>query len=243
MKLLATRPITNRKELHELPHQHAEGQLFCVQSGVVSVQTQSGRWIMPPGCMGWVPPWQSHSAASHGSLVAVSHYFDEGGSQACMPVELTVVRSTPLLQALLSDLPSEGVARGYYLQTFAHAFGSCAPLAGFLPMPSQPRLQTIAKTLLQHPADAANLDVWAQRCNMSRRTLTRRFTKETGWTIGQWRQQMRLQSALEQLARGLPVTSVALDCGYQSLSAFIAIFREHFGVTPGVWQANSPRKD
>ncbi|SMC21197.1 AraC-type DNA-binding protein [Andreprevotia lacus DSM 23236] len=237
MELLATRAITDGKELHDQAHRHAEGQLFCVQSGVVSVQTDAGRWVLPPGCLGWVPPWQSHAATSHGALQACSHYFGEAGARASMPAVLTVVRNTPLLQALLVELPPAGAARSHYLQTFAHAFGCQPPLAGFLPMPAHPRLQALATTLLQQPADSADLDGWAQRCGMSRRTLTRRFAQETGWSLGQWRQQMRLQCALAQLARGLPVTTVALDCGYQSVSAFIALFREHFGVTPGVWQA------
>ena len=41
-----------------------------------------------------------------------------------------------------------------------------------------------------------------------------------------WRQQLRLQKALELLAEGRPVTSVAIDLGYESPSAFIAMFRQ-----------------
>jgi AraC-like DNA-binding protein len=243
MELLVTRSIKNGKDLHDQQHCHAEGQLFSVQVGVVNVQTASGRWVLPPGCLGWVPPWQSHAAASYGPLEAVSHYFDETGSQASMPAALTVVRNTPLMQALLDELPKGGTARSHYLETFAHAFGCLAPMTGILPMPTHPRLQALVRKLLEQPADAADLDDWAQRCNMSRRTLTRRFANETGWSLGQWRQQMRLQCALEQLSRGLPVTTVALNCGYQSVSAFITLFRENFDVTPGTWQSNhSPAK-
>ena len=39
--------------------------------------------------------------------------------------------------------------------------------------------------------------------------------------------------ALEMLARGEPVTRIALDLGYDNLSAFIAMFKKRFGVTPG----------
>ncbi|MYN45618.1 helix-turn-helix domain-containing protein [Pseudoduganella sp. FT93W] len=236
MELLATRTITHSDELHDALHSHAQGQLFCVQSGVVSVQTETGRWLLPPGCLGWVPPWQAHAATSRGPLQAVSRYFDETGSRACMPATLTVVRSTPLLQALLDGLPAAGAARQHYLQTFAHALGMCAPLTGFLPMPGHPALQALVQHLLQHPADAADFGQWAQRCHMSRRTLTRRFSAETGWSLGLWHRQMRLQCALEQLAHGLPVTTVAFDCGYQSVSAFIAVFRARYGLTPRAWQ-------
>ena len=44
--------------------------------------------------------------------------------------------------------------------------------------------------------------------------------------------------ALESLAAGQPVTAVALDAGYGNTSAFIALFRQVFGVTPGQYQAS-----
>jgi AraC-like DNA-binding protein len=35
------------------------------------------------------------------------------------------------------------------------------------------------------------------------------------------------------LATGASVTEAALECGYESASAYIAAFRRHFDVTPG----------
>jgi len=36
---------------------------------------------------------------------------------------------------------------------------------------------------------------------------------------------------LEMLASGAAITTIALDLGYESVSAFIAMFRRTFGVT------------
>jgi AraC-like DNA-binding protein len=47
-----------------------------------------------------------------------------------------------------------------------------------------------------------------------------------------WRQRARLVRALEMLAAGEPLGTVALDLGYSTASAFIAVFREAFGCTP-----------
>src|SRR5690606_41943711 len=66
----------------------------------------------------------------------------------------------------------------------------------------------------------------------SERTLSRLFLRETGLTFRAWGQRLRLLSALPALERGERVTDVALGCGYESLSAFIAAFREQFGATP-----------
>jgi AraC-like DNA-binding protein len=38
--------------------------------------------------------------------------------------------------------------------------------------------------------------------------------------------------ALRGIAAGNKVIEVALDCGYGSASAFAAMFRRHFGVSP-----------
>jgi AraC-like DNA-binding protein len=62
--------------------------------------------------------------------------------------------------------------------------------------------------------------------------LHRLFAKETGMTFAQWREQARLLHALRGIAAGNKVIEVALDCGYGSASAFAAMFRRHFGVSP-----------
>ncbi len=50
---------------------------------------------------------------------------------------------------------------------------------------------------------------------------------------GAWRRQLRLLHALERLASGESVTTVALALGYDSTSAFISMFRRNLGRTPG----------
>ncbi len=54
----------------------------------------------------------------------------------------------------------------------------------------------------------------------------------------QWRQQTRLMAALEWLVEGRQVMDVALDLGYQTQSAFAAMFRRNMGMTPSEWQDN-----
>ena len=50
---------------------------------------------------------------------------------------------------------------------------------------------------------------------------------------GTGRERLRLLQALRLLAAGDPVTSVALDLGYASTSAFIFMFKRAIGTTPG----------
>jgi AraC-like DNA-binding protein len=58
------------------------------------------------------------------------------------------------------------------------------------------------------------------------------FSAEVGMTFGRWRQQARLFAAIEMLVEGKSVTEAAVSVGYDSVSAFIQMFRTMLGSTP-----------
>ncbi|MDT9001367.1 AraC family transcriptional regulator [Paucibacter sp. APW11] len=238
--LLKLAPLQHGPNSGEAAHAHAQGQLVLVQAGALSVETAAGRWLMPSGCLGWVPPGQHHGAVYHAQTQGMNYYFDTAWSTQHLPGEIRLVRLSPLLQALLAAInkantwPDEALRP--YLQVLAHAFSAQPEESLYLPMPRDPRLLKLTSALLAQPDDVAGLDAWAARIGMSRRTLMRRFQQETGSTVGHWQQQMRLLLALQWLSAGQSVTSVALEAGYQSVSAFIAVFKRHMGLSPGAWQ-------
>jgi AraC-like DNA-binding protein len=51
-------------------------------------------------------------------------------------------------------------------------------------------------------------------------------------TFREWRRQARLLMALEYLASGKDITTVAHEVGYHSTDAFIETFRKCLGATP-----------
>ncbi|MEO8559755.1 MAG: helix-turn-helix transcriptional regulator, partial [Rhodospirillales bacterium] len=80
--------------------------------------------------------------------------------------------------------------------------------------------------------DDRTLEQFADDANASARTLARLFRSETNMSFGAWRQQLRLLEAVRRMAGGAPITTVALDLGYDSPSAFAAMFRKTLGVPP-----------
>jgi len=50
-------------------------------------------------------------------------------------------------------------------------------------------------------------------------------------SFGRWRQQLHVGLALRAIRRRI-VTNIAIDLGYESPSAFIAMFRRMLGTTP-----------
>ena len=82
-----------------------------------------------------------------------------------------------------------------------------------------------ARPCSTHPATSSRSRPGPTTINTSARTLARRFQSETGLSFGAWRQQARVLEAMGRLGGGEPVTQVALDLGYESVSAFSAMFR------------------
>ena len=68
--------------------------------------------------------------------------------------------------------------------------------------------------------------------------VIRVFKKETGVTPYQYIKKMRLTYAKKLLLlSNLPVSEIAREVGYSSASAFCALFREEFGITPAVFRS------
>lgn len=82
-----------------------------------------------------------------------------------------------------------------------------------------------------------DLDSLAGFVSMSRRTLTRHFTRATGMTLGKWLNAERLQRSQELLeTTDSSIESVADLAGFQSPISFRQSFKASFGVSPGEWR-------
>jgi AraC-like DNA-binding protein len=72
----------------------------------------------------------------------------------------------------------------------------------------------------------------ASLCNVSLRTLQRRFDRTYGMPVGHWMRQLRLARAYNRIAGGESVKSVAYDLYFKQLSHFSRVFKEAYGVAP-----------
>jgi AraC-like DNA-binding protein len=150
-----------------------------------------------------------------------------------------VIQVSPLLRELIVEAVARGgLARdtpvdAHLLAVIRDQLRALPERPLHIPRPREPRAVRLAELLEKSPEDRRSLTVLCRGVGASRRTLERIFSRETGMSIGRWRRQHRLGHALGLLAAGTPVTSVALDVGYDSPSAFVAAFRAAFGQTPG----------
>lgn len=220
-------------------HKHPWVQLSYTAQGVIQVRTSSGLFVAPPQSAIWIPAGIEHQVRRLGDTQINSLYIDVAAAGAKQNSGCRVLGVNPLLRELIrrfGSLPvqyEESGPHGHLVQVLLDELANAPETGSMLPLPADPRLRTLCNALQASPDSRASLLQWAGRLGVSERTLSRLFVLQTGLTFRLWRQRLRLLTALPMLERGERVTDAALACGYESLSAFIAAFREQFGATPG----------
>jgi AraC-like DNA-binding protein/mannose-6-phosphate isomerase-like protein (cupin superfamily) len=219
-----------------LPHHHERAQLIYATAGTVRVSTEDGVWVVPPQRAVWVPAGVTHSLVMLSATTMRTLYVREDA--VSMPTVCRVLSMTPLLRELIvraTELPVQYDEDGPAGHVFALILSELQGLQSLglqLPMPRDARLRTLCRALIESPGDPRPLEAWAETINTSARTVARRFHSETGLSFGAWRQQARVLEAMGRLGSGAAVTEVALDLGYESVSAFSAMFHRATGATP-----------
>ena len=217
-------------------HAHRGGLLFWPEAGSAAVGTVEGCWCVPTGCALWMPPGLMHDASTEGSLHLHGIQVPIEAA-AGLPAGCRILPFSPLLRELalraatwpqarpLDDRQSRVVA------VMLDEMATATPTPLLLPMPRDRRARRLAEALLAAPGSRRPLAEWARIAAASPRTLERLFGAETGLSVAAWQRRALLLAALDLLGRGR-VTAVALELGYDSPSAFIAMFRRTLGTTP-----------
>ncbi len=219
-------------------HSHRKAQLLFSASGVVTVETENGVWVVPPQCAVWIPGGLVHKARSTGEVRGFGLFVEpdaiEGLPEICCSVSVS-----PLLQNLLEkaagfdEYYDEDGVEGRLMAVMLDELVA-APLEQLhLPIPADMRLRKLTDLLLDDPSSHATLEQWAHRIGMSERSLSRLFSQETGMSVGRWRRQLHVITGVQLLTQGRSIQSVAFDLGYESAGAFVTMFRKAVGTPPG----------
>ncbi|MFC4278759.1 AraC family transcriptional regulator [Achromobacter aloeverae] len=221
-------------------HSHRRGQLLHSLSGVMITNCEHGNWYVPAGCAIWIPCGIDHGIRISGP-VQIRTVFVEANARASLPRRCEVIGVSSLLRAAIIaavGLPLDYApdSRAAHIMDLILDELEIAPRQSTrLPMPRHAKLAHLCARLLAAPALPLSLEDAARGVNISSRTLTRFFHRETGMSYTAWRRQSRILLSLPQLAEGASILRVALDHGYDSPSAFAAAFKRVLGVPPSVY--------
>lgn len=227
---------------HVLPHHTVPPRapdwhkLIYATRGVLTVRTHQSAWVAPPHRAVWIPARVDYRVEMHGTVALRALYLKPGRRVfAGATRDCAVVNVTPLLRELIQRTVHIG-ALDFRVREQARLAGVifdelrvlvAQPLQ--LPLPRDPRAEKFAAFASAGGFTVAQM---LRKSAASRRTMERLFRDETGMSLGQWLRRRKLLDALRRLAAGDPVSSIAYDLGYNSPSAFIAMFRRELGQTP-----------
>jgi AraC-like DNA-binding protein len=224
---------------HIVPlHYHPEDQLVYACRGVMSVETRDGTWVVPPQRAVWIPAKVPHSIVMSGSVSMRTLYLRARLARS-LPRCCCVVNVSSLLKELIlhachfPKLTRRVRTQARLIDVLVDQLEAVQSIPLQLPNPLDARALRVAEILSTDPSDSRPLQEICKRTGASKRTIERLFQLETHMTLGEWRRQLRLLRSMRLLAADEKITNVALEAGYSTPSAYIAMFRRTFGTTPG----------
>jgi AraC-like DNA-binding protein len=228
---------------HVSPHRHARAQLIHTLSGVMTVSSREGSWVVPPGRALWMPPEQDH-AIRIGGQVSMRTVFVREDARPVLPSTCEVLEVSPFLREAIvaaTAIPLDYATGGRdarVMDLILDEIEAAPRLHLHVALPRDPRLARLCERLIADPSAPVTLEGLAAELHVSGRTLARMFHRELGTSFGDWLRRMRLLLSLPRLAAGASVLEVALEHGYDSPSAFTAMFRRTLGVAPTAYLAS-----
>jgi AraC-like DNA-binding protein len=223
---------------HVIPeHVHAEDQLVYACQGVMTVRTSAGTWVVPGQRAVWIPARTPHSIVMSGAVSMRTVYL-RARTVTRLPRACCVLNVSPLLQQLIlrlcvhEKLSRRSKIQAHLIDVLIDLLETVQAIPLQLPSPSDARAVRVAAALQTDPGDDHSLEWACRQAGASKRTIERLFREETQLSLGRWRQQLRLLRSLQLLAAGEKISHAALEAGYSTPSAFIAMFRKALGTTP-----------
>lgn len=221
----------------EPPHTHQCAQFLHALNGVIRVDTPSASWVVTTNQGLWIPAGISHSLRITGD-VRVRTLFVDPMARADLPNTCVLAKVSSLLTSLivaavsLPDIRIAGTREERIFELILDELRLLNPIDFYLPNPTTEALVKLCQNVserLAHPWTASDA---AKFLGQSERTISRRFQQELGLTFTEWLRQRRLLHASELLASGDSVLETALAIGYDSPSAFSAMFKSRTGLSP-----------
>jgi AraC-like DNA-binding protein len=165
----------------------------------------------------------------------------DGLPKNCEVIEVSSLLREAIMAAMTIPLNYEQHGRDHrVMELILDELEQAPRLSMHVPFPNDPRLMVVCRRLLAKPAHAPTIDELATSIHVSGRTLSRLFERELGMTVSAWRRRMCILLSLPRLADGASLAEIALEFGYDSPSAFTAMFKRELGLAPTAYLANQP---
>lgn len=220
-------------------HSHNSGEFVYSFSGVLELQAEGALFRVPPNYGLWLPTGVEHKGLNRRVSQHCSFYIEtELAKRKGLSNATCALTINAMVRAMLNHLRLHSPELPYndadsrLLEVVVDQLAT-APCAGsYLPVSDDPVLSKVLAYLEQNPGDNASVKELAEQAGSSERTLARKAQRDLGMPLSEWRQRLKVVRAMPMLEEGEKVESIALDLGYSTASAFIAMFRRLVTMTP-----------
>ncbi len=224
--------------------------LLYALKGTLRLEAGGRRWLLPPARAALIKA--DHPVAisiltplTSASVLFAPDFIPEP-EQA-----LVVFDISPLARELITEClnwgPETSVLPPYARQVFQTLAAVVEKLVKnpspcVLPIPQSKLLMRALELTEAQAGGNPNFEDIASASGQSPRSLARRFSGEMGMTWREALRRIRIMRAVELLAGSdSPVTEIAFQTGYSSLSAFNNAFRDLTGTNPTEYRASFKR--
>lgn len=237
---LASLKVKTANYSEELPlHTHRKGQLILTLHGGVTCLTEKTYRIIPKNCAVWIPSGLPHSNTATKNSEILLMFIDP--KLDYLPNHCCTLKISNVLREMIVHFDNfpKNYEPGSHPSNFANVILfelSQMPIEKLsLSISGNIKIKMLIDNLINNPDDKKNIEDWAKHFAMSKKTFERFIISETGMTFGRWRQQILLLIAIERLVSGVSVQNTAYELGYNSVSAFITMFKKNLGKTPSYY--------
>mgnify|MGYP000571707918 CR=1 FL=1 len=206
------------------------GSWLLAETGLLDGQTSTTHWASVTRCHRQYPKinWTSEQRiATMGRLITARDIY----------------ASTAALCHVIGRILSVPIAERTYEYSLIHMPGSeTLPLLHTITLHDHGDNQVLkVQTWLEaNYSKAISAEKIADMFHMSPRNLRRRFRKATGKSLSIYRTEVRLaQARMLLLLTDESTSQIAHHIGYENASTFIALFKQHHGLTPNVYRKTS----
>lgn len=214
-----------------------KAQLLYAPSGCMTVTTADKQFILPPFRMLWIPAHEIHRVNFRNVVDYRSIYFDQEYIEMYIHPEFKIMHVNALLKEIIericfwewNDLDEN---KENILKVFLNEINLSPVEKLQLKIPQDVRIKRIVEEWTLRISSPPMLKDLAQKVGGSEKTISRIFMKETSLSYQEWRQQWRIQRAVELLIEGNSIGETSHLLEFSSDSAFIEFFKKNTGTTP-----------
>lgn len=226
-------------------HAHLRHQLLYASAGMLELDAEGNRWLLPPRRMAWIAAGTSHRVRAHPATRLRTAYLRADAMPAlpygCRVFAVPAVAREMLLHGARWDAsraPDDPLAPRFFDVLAALCLRAAETPEPFrLPTPAGDELRRATEWVLDHLDGEAAMEACAKAARVSPRTLARRFEAELGMGYRQYLQTARMTRAMELLGDpAVNVTEATYAVGFASAGAFSTAFKDFTGESPSTYR-------